>query len=88
MPVRVKPKGTTNQIKGVRDGVLLISVSAAPVDGAANAALIEVLAKALGCAKSTLEVVKGQKSREKSVGVSGLGLEEIALRLTTLLAGA
>ena len=86
--MRVKPKGKASKIEGVRDGVLRISVSAAPVDGAANAAVIKVLAKALGCAKSSLEVARGQKSREKSVCVSQLSLEEIALRLTTFLAGA
>ena len=41
LPVRVKPRGKANKIEGVRAGVLLVSVTAAPTDGQANAAVIE-----------------------------------------------
>lgn len=49
LPVRVQPRGRTDAVEGVRNEVLLVSVSAAPADGAANAAVIEVVAQALGC---------------------------------------
>ena len=84
LPVRVKPRGKANKIEGVRDGALLVSVTAAPTDGQANAAVIETLAKALGCAKSTLSLARGQKSREKMVCISQVSLEEIEFRLTAL----
>ncbi len=85
LTVRVKPRAKTNAIIGVRDEKLLIAVSAAPADGAANAAVICVLAKVLNIAPSNLSVARGHKSREKIIGILGLGLVEILSRLTAAL---
>jgi uncharacterized protein (TIGR00251 family) len=85
LPVRVKPRAKSNSIIGVRDEKILIAVTAAPADGAANAAVLSVLAKNLGVAPSTLSIVRGHKSREKTIDVSTLSLEEIQLRLTAAL---
>lgn len=82
VPVRVRPRARANRIEGVREGLLLLSVSAAPVDSAANEAVILVLSKALGVAKSRLSLVRGHKSRDKIVAVMQLSLEEITARLT------
>ncbi len=82
IPIRVKPRARANKIDGVRNGVLLLSVSAPPVDSAANDAVIAVLSKALHVAKSTLSLAHGHKSRDKTVAVTQLPEEEIAARLT------
>ena len=82
LPVRVKPRAKTNSITGVRDEKLLIAVSAAPADGAANAAVLSVLARTLSIAPGLLSVARGHKSREKTICISELALEEILSRLT------
>lgn len=71
IPLRVKPRSGFNRIEGVRDGALLVSVRAAPADGEANAAVIATMAEALGCARSCVQLIKGHKSRDKTVLVSG-----------------
>lgn len=51
--------------------MLLVRVTAAPVEGAANAALVKVLAKALGVAPSTVRIEAGGSARTKRVSVPG-----------------
>jgi uncharacterized protein YggU (UPF0235/DUF167 family) len=65
------------------ENVLAIRVRAVPEDGAANAALEELLARGLGVAKSKVSVVSGQTSRIKTVRVEGTpdALETAVLRL-------
>jgi uncharacterized protein YggU (UPF0235/DUF167 family) len=62
LPVRVKPRNRVNAIEGVRNGSLLISVIAAPEDGKANAALLQVLAFQLKLPKGALSVQRGHSS--------------------------
>ena len=56
-------------------------MTAPPVDGAANAAVARLLARALGVSPSSISVVKGLQAREKIVEVAGLGVAEIRSRL-------
>ena len=56
----------------MRDGVLQAKVTAPPVDGKANKALCKLIAKRVGVAPSRVGVVRGEKSREKVVRVSGI----------------
>ena len=58
-----------------------LRVTAPPVDGAANAAVTRLLARALGVSPSSIRVVKGLQAREKIVEVAGLGAAEIRSRL-------
>jgi len=58
-------------------------VTAPPVDGAANAAVARLLARALGVSPSSVSVVKGLQTREKIVEVAGLGAAEIRSRLAS-----
>lgn len=85
IPVRVTPRGRKNGITGVRNGVLLVSVTPPPAEGAANAAVIEVLRKALHCPKSALSLWRGDKSRDKVISVSEIGLDDIKTRLEALI---
>ena len=66
----------------MRDGALLVRLAAAPVDGAANAELIEILARSLDLPKHHIEIVSGDRSRSKRVRVIGL---DARVALTTLL---
>lgn len=70
---------------GDRDGVLRVSVAAAPVEGQANAALCKLIAKRAGVARARVSVIRGERSREKVVRVEGVTLDELrrALGLTS-----
>jgi hypothetical protein len=65
LSVRVQPKASKNSIAGVYGETLKITLTAPPVDGAANKACIAFLAKKLGLAKSAIEILSGQASRNK-----------------------
>lgn len=80
LPVRVKPRARKNGVDSRREGALLVAVTAAPVDGSANAAILEVLSDALHCPKSALEIVRGHKARDKIVRVA-LSRDELVRRL-------
>lgn len=79
--VRVTPRGGRNGIDGWDGDVLRVRVSAAPADGAANAAVISLLAKALALPKSAIVIASGGSSRTKLVDVHGLSLAEIKAAL-------
>ena len=66
----------------MHDGRLKIAVTAPPVDGAANAAVIELLAKALGIPARQVEVIAGASSRRKTVRISGVSRELVEQRLS------
>ena len=81
--VRLTPRASKNEITGVQAGALRVRLTAPPVEGAANAALIEFIAERLKVRKSAISIVSGERSRNKIVRVSGMNLEQVkaALRL-------
>ena len=80
--VRVVPRAARAGLAGVRDNALLVRLNAAPVEGAANAELIEVLADALGVARRAVSITRGERSRRKTVLIRGLSADEVASRIT------
>jgi len=70
--VLVQPRASRAKLGPIHDGRLKVAVTAPPVDGEANAAVIETLAKALGVAKGAVEVIAGASSRRKTVRVAGV----------------
>jgi uncharacterized protein (TIGR00251 family) len=84
--VRVQPRSSRNEVTGWKEGVLHVKLSAPPVEGAANAACREFLAEWLGVRRSQVELVSGEKSREKRFRVSGLTDAEIEATITARLA--
>jgi uncharacterized protein len=70
--VRVQPRASRNEVTAWRDGVLHVRLTAPPVEGAANAACRDFLAEWLGIKRSQIELISGDKSREKRFRVSGL----------------
>ena len=61
----------------MRDDLLTVKVSAPPVEGAANKALIALLAEKLGVSKSSIDILSGKKSRLKLLRVNGLSLQQV-----------
>jgi uncharacterized protein len=72
LEVRLQPRAKRNAIVDERDGVLRVSVAAAPVEGQANAALCKLIAKRAGIARGRVSVIRGERTREKVVRVEGL----------------
>lgn len=75
LAVRVVPRASKAGVAGTRDGAILIRLGAAPVEGAANAELIDTLARALGLPRRALTITTGATSRSKRVRVDGLSRE-------------
>jgi len=70
--VRVIPRSSRSEIIGEYNGALKIKLNAPPVDGAANAELIKLLAKEFDLSKSQVEILSGNTSKLKKVKISGL----------------
>ena len=70
--VRITPRGGTNRIDGVLDGILRVRVAAAPVDGGANEALTRLIAAAVGVPNGRVRLVSGATNRRKVIEVEGL----------------
>jgi uncharacterized protein (TIGR00251 family) len=60
-----------------KDGSLKIRLTAPPVDGAANEALVKCLAEALGISRSRIEILSGLTGRDKRIGISGVSEEDL-----------
>jgi len=75
--VRVIPRATRSQIAGTRNDALLVRLSVPPVDGAANAELIDVLSDALGVPRRSVTLVSGERSRSKRVRVAGVAADDV-----------
>jgi uncharacterized protein (TIGR00251 family) len=65
----------------MHDGAIKIRLAAPPVDGAANAALIEFVAERLGLAKSRVRLVSGTSSRRKVLEIEGVDAATVARAL-------
>ena len=77
--VFVQPRASKNAIVGLHQDAIKIRLTAPPVEGAANKQCLEVLAKALGLAKSRLSVVGGLSNRRKQIRISDVPVAELAI---------
>ena len=80
-PVRVVPRASKNEISGRHGEAVKIRLTAPPVEGAANEALIGFLSGILGVRKSQIEILSGHASRDKIVCVVGLMPQEVEAKL-------
>jgi uncharacterized protein len=83
--VRVIPRAGRTAISGVRGQALLIRLAAAPADGAANDALIELLAGLLDRPRRDVSIVAGHTSRDKRLAVAGMSAGAAADALSAIL---
>ena len=72
LAIRLQPRSKRDEIVGRRGDHVVIRVSAPPVDGKANAALLAFIANRAGVPKSKVSVVRGHASRDKVVRVEGV----------------
>ncbi len=75
--VLVQPRASRAKLGPIYDGRLKVSVTASPVDGEANASMIELLAKSLGVPRGAVEVIAGTSSRRKTVRIAGVAAAAI-----------
>lgn len=81
LDVRVIPRAGRSGVAALRDGVVIVKLAAAPVDGAANDELIALLSKALKVPKRDITIVSGERSRSKRVRIAGVTREEALAKL-------
>jgi uncharacterized protein (TIGR00251 family) len=79
--VRVSPRASKDEIVGIHGDALKVRVTAPPVEGRANEALVAFLADQLGVRKGQVEIVAGATSRRKTIRVVGLWPQEVGERL-------
>jgi uncharacterized protein YggU (UPF0235/DUF167 family) len=80
LPVRLTPGAAIDRVDGPVDGVLRVRVAARPTGGAANEALLRLLAGDLGLARSRVTLRRGAASRLKLVAIDGLESEALRSR--------
>ncbi|WP_165249639.1 DUF167 domain-containing protein [Paludisphaera soli] len=85
LDVHAQPGARRNGLIGERAGALRVAVTAPPDKGKANAAILEVLAEALGLRLSAIALVSGETSRHKRVLLAGIDPEEAARRIAAAL---
>jgi hypothetical protein len=82
--VRVQPRASRSEVCGVHGDALKVRLAAPPVDGAANDALVALLADELGVARRSVRIVSGSASRTKLIQVDGIEsgpIEQLAARV-------
>jgi uncharacterized protein (TIGR00251 family) len=75
--VRLQPRASKNEIAGLQGNALKVRVTAPPVDGLANEALVELLSRALNTSRRNVCIVSGHTSRTKLIEISEASLESV-----------
>lgn len=84
LEIRVIPRSSKNVLEQDQQGIVKARLTAPPVDGAANAALIDLLAERLAVPRRTISIVRGATSRQKLVEIAGWKQEDIEHKLESL----
>lgn len=75
--VKVQPRSSRNQISGVHDGALKVKLTAPPVEGEANQALINFFARLLKIPRKNIVLIRGETARTKLIEIRGLSKEKL-----------
>lgn len=86
--IQVQPRSSKNQLVGLQGDALKIKLTSPPVEGAANKACCAYLAKIFGIAKSSVELIAGDKSRQKRILLNGLDAQTVTAVLQSHLDAA
>lgn len=81
LTVRVVPGAKKSEFAGIADGAVRVRIAAPPVDGKANQAVIELIAKAVGLRPKQLTLLRGDKSRTKQILIPGRTADDIGIAL-------
>lgn len=81
LPLRVLASARDNSIRGIHNGALKVSVSAAPEKGRANKAIIKLLSDSLAIRKTSLRMIAGATSPQKQVLVTGIPIDDLKDRI-------
>ncbi len=81
----IQPKASHNSFLGLHGEELKLAITAPPVDGKANKAVIAYLAKFFGVAKSSVSIKSGLQSRHKRCLLQGVSLEEAEEKLHSIM---
>jgi uncharacterized protein (TIGR00251 family) len=79
--IRAIPRASRSEILKEVDGSLRVRITSPPVDGAANAEIVKLFAKALSISRSSVEIVSGVASRTKRLQIVGVTATEFRKRL-------
>lgn len=79
--VRVVPRSSRSAVIGVFEGALKVSLTAAPVEGAANTALVKLLSQLFDVPKSAIAIIRGERSKNKTVRIDGIESNAVLRRL-------
>ena len=82
--IKLLPKSSRNQVVGREGDHFKVKVTAPPIEGRANKALIDLLAKKLSIPKRHIEIISGKSSRFKSVRIDGLSQKDIIRKVVKL----
>ena len=85
LAIRVIPRSPQSAITGRRGDAIVVRLAAPPVEGAANDALIEYLARVFDRPKRDVTILAGEKSRDKRVRVDGIDDDAATARLSAIL---
>ena len=83
--VKVYPRARKNAITGVLGDALKLSLTAPPIEGHANKACIEFLAKFLNVPRSSVTIAAGESSRQKLIRVAGVRAAQVEEKLRAIL---
>ncbi len=75
--VKVIPRSSRDQIVCLEEGMIKVKLTAPPVEGRANKALKELLANRLGLPIRDIEIISGERSRQKSLLIRGLSPQDV-----------
>jgi hypothetical protein len=75
--LRVQPRASRNAIVGVMGDAIKLAITAPPVDGKANQAVVEYLADLFRVSKSSIVIVSGETGRNKLVAIRGKSAEQV-----------
>lgn len=86
--LRVQPRSRSDMLAGLRDGVVIVRVTAPPLDGRATDAVCELLAGVLGVRSSRLTILRGARSRDKVILIEGVGQAEADEAIRAAIGGS
>ncbi len=81
--LHVQPRARRTELAGIRNGALKLKVQAPPVDDAANEAVVLFFSKLLDVPRSRVSIAFGAKSREKTLHITGVSLEQFCSRIAS-----